>query len=138
MGNQGKFFRALGRRVRDLRRKAGYTQEDMISLGFSARHWQQIEAGRPITVTTLLRICQTFHVPMAKVVRGLDDRGAEISVGNEVDAVVSGRQSDLQPGPDQVTDQPVPAQQLDYLRFHRWAALTFSSLRQDRRVKGTS
>lgn len=65
------------------------------------------------------------------------DGGTEISVGNEVDAVVADRESDLQPGPDQVTDQPVPAQQLDYLRFHRWAALTFSSLRQDRRVKGT-
>jgi hypothetical protein len=37
-----------------------------------ARHWQQIEAGRPITVTTLLRICEVFGIPMAKVVRGLD------------------------------------------------------------------
>ena len=44
----------------------------MISFGFSARHWQQIEAGRPITVTTLLRICEVFEVPMAKVVGGLD------------------------------------------------------------------
>ena len=34
----------------------------MISLGFSARHWQQIEAGRPITMTTLLRICDVFKV----------------------------------------------------------------------------
>jgi hypothetical protein len=39
---------------------------------FSARHWQQIEAGRPITVTTLLRICDAFRVPMARLVRGLD------------------------------------------------------------------
>jgi len=70
--NQQKFFRALGRRIRDLRRKRGYSQEDMISFGFSARHWQQIEAGRPITVTTLLRICDTFGVPMARLVRGLD------------------------------------------------------------------
>lgn len=44
----------------------------MISFGFSARHWQQIEAGRPITVTKLLRVCGTFHVPMARLVRGLD------------------------------------------------------------------
>jgi transcriptional regulator with XRE-family HTH domain len=70
--NQQKFFRALGRRIRDLWRKQKYSQEDMISFGFSARHWQQIEAGRPITVTTLLRICDTFHVPMARLVRGLD------------------------------------------------------------------
>ena len=70
--NQGKFFSALGKRVRQLRKKSGYSQEDMISFGFSARHWQQVEAGRPITVTTLLRICEVFEVPMASVVRGLD------------------------------------------------------------------
>ena len=44
----------------------------MISFGFSARHWQQIEAGRPITVTTLLRICEVFRTPMERLVRGLD------------------------------------------------------------------
>jgi len=48
----------------------------MISFGFSARHWQQIEAGRPITVTTLLRICDTLHVPMARLVRGLDKQAS--------------------------------------------------------------
>ncbi len=72
MVNQARFFRALGRRIRDLRKKRRYSQEDMISFGFSARHWQQIEAGRPITVTTLLRICDTFRVQMARLVRGLD------------------------------------------------------------------
>jgi transcriptional regulator with XRE-family HTH domain len=70
--NQGKFFRSLGTKVRGLRKRRGYSQEDMIGFGFSARHWQQIEAGRPITVTTLLRICEVFDIPMAKVVRGLD------------------------------------------------------------------
>jgi transcriptional regulator with XRE-family HTH domain len=44
----------------------------MISFGFSARHWQQIEAGRPITVTTLLRICEVFRVPVARLLKGLD------------------------------------------------------------------
>jgi predicted nucleic acid-binding Zn ribbon protein len=51
-----EFFRALGQRIRELQVKSGYSQEDMIGFGFSARHWQQVEAGRPITVTTLLRI----------------------------------------------------------------------------------
>ena len=69
---QEKFFRALGTKVRGLRKRRGYSQEDMIGFGFSARHWQQIEAGRPITVTTLLRICEVFDIPMAKLVRGLD------------------------------------------------------------------
>jgi len=44
----------------------------MISFGFSARHWQQIEAGRPITVTTLLRVCEVFETPIGKLVGGLD------------------------------------------------------------------
>jgi hypothetical protein len=36
------------------------------------RHWQQIEAGRPITVSTLLRICEVFKIPVDRLVRGLD------------------------------------------------------------------
>jgi transcriptional regulator with XRE-family HTH domain len=70
--DQEKFFRALGQRVKELRRKRGYSQEDMISFGFSARHWQQIEAGRPITVMTLLRICEALEVNLVRLLRGLD------------------------------------------------------------------
>lgn len=72
MANQDEFFRALGARVRELRKKRKYSQEDLLSYGFSTRHWQQVEAGRPITVTTLLRICEVFEIPMAKLVQGLD------------------------------------------------------------------
>lgn len=61
--------------MRELRKKRGYSQEDMLSFGFSTRHWQQVEAGRPITVTTLLRICEVFEVPMSKLVQGLDKEG---------------------------------------------------------------
>jgi transcriptional regulator with XRE-family HTH domain len=72
MPDNRKFFCALGQRIRRLRREHGYSQEDMISFGFSARHWQQIEAGRPITVTTLLRICEALAIPFAELVVGLD------------------------------------------------------------------
>ena len=70
--NPDQFFLRLGKRVRQLRRAHGHSQEDMISYGFSARHWQQIEAGRPITVLTLLRICATFEISAECLVRGLD------------------------------------------------------------------
>jgi transcriptional regulator with XRE-family HTH domain len=70
--NQQKFFVRFGKRVRDLRTKRSHSQEDMISFGFSARHWQQIEAGRPITVSTLLRICAVFDTSVERLVRGLD------------------------------------------------------------------
>jgi len=72
MVDQQKFFLGLGKRVRQLRRKRNYSQEDMISFGFSARHWQQIETGRPITVSTLLRICETFNVSPEYLVREPD------------------------------------------------------------------
>jgi len=67
-----KFFKALGLRVKQLRKRRGYSQEDMIAFGISARHWQQIEAGRPITMTTLLRICDAFKVRIAVIVRDTD------------------------------------------------------------------
>jgi transcriptional regulator with XRE-family HTH domain len=66
-----KFFGALGKRVRSIRERRHYTQEDMIDFGFSARHWQQIEKGRPITMKTLLRITIALGVPLSKLVRGL-------------------------------------------------------------------
>jgi len=70
--NHSEFFLRLGIRVRELRRKRGYSQEDMMSYGFAARHWQQIESGRPITVSTLLRICAVFRTSVERLVRGLD------------------------------------------------------------------
>jgi transcriptional regulator with XRE-family HTH domain len=72
VANQQIFFGRLGRRIRELRRRHGYSQEDMVAYGFSARHWQQIEAGRPITVSTLLRICAVLETSVERLVRGLD------------------------------------------------------------------
>jgi len=43
----------------------------MIAYGFSVRHWQMIEAGRPITVFTLLRVCEAFDIPIDQLVGGL-------------------------------------------------------------------
>ncbi len=84
MANQDQFFRALGTRVRDIRKKRGFSQEDMLSFGFSTRHWQQVEAGRPITVTTLLRICEVFETPISKLVNGLDKNGVYEKVNFDV------------------------------------------------------
>jgi len=44
-----------------------------MSYGWSLNHWQQIEGGRPISLRTLLRICEVFAVPMDQLVQGLDD-----------------------------------------------------------------
>jgi transcriptional regulator with XRE-family HTH domain len=77
--------------VRELRRKRGYSQEDMLSFGFSTRHWQQVEAGRPITVTTLLRICEVFELPMSKMVLGLDAEGVYEALDVEIPSRRRGR-----------------------------------------------
>jgi len=66
-----KFFAALGQRIQTLRQRGGYSQEDMISFGYTVRHWQRIEAGKPITLRTLLRICRILGTTMESVVRGL-------------------------------------------------------------------
>jgi transcriptional regulator with XRE-family HTH domain len=70
--DERQFFRALGARIKKLRKGHGYTQEDMIGFGFSARHWQQVEAGRPITIRTLLRISDVFGVRPAQLIDGLE------------------------------------------------------------------
>ncbi len=66
-----RFFRALGHRVRSYRTERNLTQEDMISYGFSLRHWQMIEAGRPVTVVTLLRVCDAFDISLEELAKGL-------------------------------------------------------------------
>jgi transcriptional regulator with XRE-family HTH domain len=73
MGDEAEFFKSLGVRIRELRKSAGYSQEDMISHGYSVRYWQKVEAGKPITLRTLLRICLLFATPMSEVVRDIDD-----------------------------------------------------------------
>jgi transcriptional regulator with XRE-family HTH domain len=66
-----RFFRALGHRIRSYRTERKLSQEDMISYGFSVRHWQMIEAGRPTTLFTLLRICDAFEIQPEQLVAGL-------------------------------------------------------------------
>lgn len=64
-----KFYKQLGRRVRELRKQAGYTQAEMVAFGFSARDWRQIEAGQPIAVAMLLQICRVFKIKPAELLR---------------------------------------------------------------------
>jgi transcriptional regulator with XRE-family HTH domain len=68
-----RFFRELGGRLRQQRIRHRYTQEDMIGFGFSARHWQQVEAGRAITTKTLIRACRAFGIKLSAMLRDLDE-----------------------------------------------------------------
>src|SRR5436309_11312980 len=64
-------FARWGHRIRSYRTELKLSQEDMISYGFSVRHWQMIEAGRPITMFTLLRVCDAFEIPPEELMAGL-------------------------------------------------------------------
>ncbi len=55
-----------------MRLRKRYTIEDMGYFGFSTRHWQQIEKGRPVTGHTILRICDALQTSMPSLVRDLD------------------------------------------------------------------
>ena len=72
-----KFFAALGRRIQLLRKRRSYSQEDMISFGYTVRYWQRIEAGKPITLRTLLRICGILGTTAEAVVRGLGPKAVK-------------------------------------------------------------
>jgi transcriptional regulator with XRE-family HTH domain len=65
-----RLFRALGNRVQSYRLDRKLNQEDMIGYGFSVRHWQMIEAGRPITLFTLLRVCDAFEMTPDQMLSG--------------------------------------------------------------------
>jgi len=63
----GRFFKRLGQRIRQLRTQKGMTQEDMLSYGFSTRHYQRIEAGLSINVKTALRLCKIFEISLSEL-----------------------------------------------------------------------
>lgn len=46
-------------------------QEDVIDYGFSVRHYQQLEAGRPHSLTTLFRVAKMLKVRRDKLLKGL-------------------------------------------------------------------
>ncbi len=43
----------------------------MLTFGFSTRHWQQVESGRPVTLTTVLRACDVFQIQPDELLKGL-------------------------------------------------------------------
>ena len=67
-----RFFKRLGQRVRKLRMDKGMVQEDMLSYGFSTRHYQRIEAGLPINLKTAYRLCKIFEVSFSELFEGLE------------------------------------------------------------------
>jgi transcriptional regulator with XRE-family HTH domain len=66
-----KVFIKLGQKIRKLRLDSGMVQEDMLDHGFATRHYQRIEGGLPISVTTAIRLSKVFGVSLADLFKDL-------------------------------------------------------------------
>ncbi len=66
-----KTFKEIGSRYRTIRLKRGMVQEDVLEYGFSVRHYQQLEAGRPHSLITLFRIAKMFKIDPSKLISGI-------------------------------------------------------------------
>jgi len=67
----GQVFIKLGQKYRALRLKRDMVQEDVIEYGFSVRHYQQLEAGRPHSLATLFRLAEMYQTPPETLIKGL-------------------------------------------------------------------
>lgn len=72
MADDERFFKRLGSKLRKMRTDRRLSQEDMILFGFSGKHWQQLETGRPITMKTILRICEALETNLSTLLTDLD------------------------------------------------------------------
>jgi transcriptional regulator with XRE-family HTH domain len=64
-------FEKLGKRYRKLRLARKMVQEDVIGHGFSVRHYQQLESGRPHSLSTFFRVSEMFSVNPEKLIKGI-------------------------------------------------------------------
>lgn len=68
-----KFFKNFGLMIRKFRLEKGWTLEDMQEHGFSAQHFQKIEAGKKaINLYTAVRIAQALEHSLAGLFRFLE------------------------------------------------------------------
>lgn len=66
------FVRALGARVKDLRKARGLTHRQMVAeYDFHLNQLHRIEKGEPVSVQTLLKLCHAFNLTMDELVKGL-------------------------------------------------------------------
>jgi transcriptional regulator with XRE-family HTH domain len=64
-------FAKLGARYRKLRLERKMVQEDVLGHGFSVRHYQQLESGRPHSLKTFFRVSKMFNVNPEELIKGI-------------------------------------------------------------------
>ncbi len=70
-----EFVAALGVRIKTLRQERGWTQIQMVrDFGYYLSHWQNIEAGKKMSLETMLRVANTFDVGLDELLSGMKRR----------------------------------------------------------------
>jgi transcriptional regulator with XRE-family HTH domain len=75
-----QFRLALGKRIKELRKARGMTHRVMVSdHGFHLTQIARIERGESLAVPTLLRLAETFQVPVGELISGIGEiEGGEV------------------------------------------------------------
>lgn len=71
--NDDPCWKKLGRRYKRLRQKRGIAIEDVVYYGFSVKDYQELEAGKSHTLTTLLKLAAMFKVKASALLKGIFD-----------------------------------------------------------------
>ncbi len=67
-----KLVKGLAKRLRRLRQERGWTLEDCEARGFKNwRHLQEIEAGKNITLETLVKVARLYRLTPSRLIDGL-------------------------------------------------------------------
>jgi transcriptional regulator with XRE-family HTH domain len=72
---QSEFKNLLGARIKALRKARKWTQLRMATdFGYHTSFWQQIEAGKNMSLGTLLRVANTFDISLEELIGGIPRR----------------------------------------------------------------
>jgi transcriptional regulator with XRE-family HTH domain len=73
LDNQSKkVLKRLGLRLRSIRNDKGWTLEQTEEHGWTSwRHLQKIEAGKNITVVTLIKLARLYKLPLAEIFKDI-------------------------------------------------------------------
>lgn len=72
MASDASLLRALGKRVRELRKESGYTQEKLAEhAGIHENHVRRIEGGTANpSYLVLVKLAKALGIPVAELLRG--------------------------------------------------------------------
>ena len=67
------FVAALASRIKSIRQARGLTQTDMVrQYGYHLSHWGDLEAGRRMSLPTLLRIANSVDMTLQELLEGIE------------------------------------------------------------------